>query len=107
MEAFLKSLPAVDGLSWAPQADYRQLHQVLTSLDDPFYKSFRKRTWREIVEENLIWFALAGVLIFSWLLHTLFTTALVNKRTRELSEANERRLKAEEHYHNFDRRPNV
>ena len=103
MEAFLKSLPAVDGLSWAPQADYRQLHQVLTSLDDPFYKSFRKRTWREIVEENLIWFALAGVLIFSWLLHTLFTTALVNKRTRELSEANERRLKAEEHYHNLEK----
>lgn len=103
MEAFLKSLPPVDGLSWAPQADYRQLHQVLSSLDDHFYKSFRKRTWREIVEENLIWFAAVGVLLFSWLLHTLFTTALVNKRTRELSEANERRLKAEEHYHNMEK----
>lgn len=103
LEAFLKSLRPVEGLSWAPQADYRQTHQVLTSLDDPFYKSFKKRTWREIVEENLVWWALAGVVLFSWLLHTLFTNRLVNMRTRQLFEANERRLKAEEHYHNLEK----
>lgn len=103
LEMFLKSLPIFDGLQWSNHADYRKIHQILNNLNEPFYKSFKKKTWKELIHENLFLIFLVALLLIGWIAHTVFTNRLVNKKTKELSEANERRLKAEEIFHNLEK----
>lgn len=103
LEMFLKSLPVFDALQWSNHADYRKIHRILNNLNEPFYKSFRKKTWKELVDENLFLILLVVLLLLGWIAHTVFTNRLVNKKTKELSEANEQRLKAEEVFHNLEK----
>lgn len=103
LEMFLKSLPAYDGFQWSGHADYRQIHQILNNLNEPFYKSFRKKTWKELLYENRFLILLVVLLLLGWIAHTVFTNRLVNKKTKELSEANEQRLKTEEVFHNLEK----
>lgn len=102
-EAFLKSLPPVDGMSWASEGDYRKIHQVLSFLDEPFYKSFRKKSFSEVVKENVVWVAAITAVLLCWLVLTIFSNLLIKRRTKELFEANEKRLRAEEHFHTLEK----
>lgn len=103
IEAFLKSLPPVDGMGWASEGDYRKMHQILSFLDEPFYKSFRKKSFNELVNENIVWVAAIAAVLLCWIALTIFSNLLIKRRTKELFEANEKRFRAEEHFHSLEK----
>ena len=103
LEMFLKSLIPYDGLCWSDHGDYRKIHQILTNLNEPFYKSFRKKSWKDIVEENQFLILMVILFLLGWGFHTFSTNRLVSKRTRELWEANEQKLKTEEKFHSLEK----
>jgi len=98
--AMLVALFSLDGrhgvLRWGVPADYHPVHAMLRELQIAPYDFLREH--RLAVQMQRYWPLAAGffVLLLLWLIYTLRVEAIVQRRTRELSEALAARHELEE-----------
>lgn len=99
----LLSLDISPDMRWGPPADYRPVHQAAERVRDEAYMSFQKKTWREVLEDNVAWVLLALAVIFGMLWHSIAAERLVRQRSAELMATVKKQRAAERQFEELER----
>lgn len=94
--ALLSLSPAQTGQTWGVPADYHPVHEMLRELQITPYAFLRDHRFSALVRRYWPLAATALALLILWLVYTLRVEVLVQRRTRELSEALNARHQLEE-----------
>lgn len=85
-----------DGHAWTVPTDYQPVRELFRELEIGPYADLRQRSLQRFVHEHWPWFALAGVLLLAWGVHSLRVERLVLARTAELRAALRERERMEQ-----------
>ncbi len=95
--ALLSMQPGSDGESWSVPADYHRVHALFRELQIGPYTFLREAGWRSLFSRYWYWLASLVLLLAFWGAYTLRVEHMVQRRTRELTEALAERQRLEEH----------
>lgn len=93
--ALLSLSPDAGGQSWSVPADYHPVHELLQELQIGPYAFLRETAWPSLWERYWPWVCGLVVMLLAWGAYTLHVEHLVQRRTRELTQAMEARQRLE------------
>ncbi|MBL0285419.1 MAG: PhnD/SsuA/transferrin family substrate-binding protein [Zoogloea sp.] len=89
--ALLSLSPDAAGQSWSVPADYHPVHELLQALQIGPYAFLRETAWPSLWERYWAWVCGLVAMLLAWGAYTLHVEHLVQRRTRELTQAMEAR----------------
>lgn len=96
--------PDKEGRRWGVASDFSEVDQLYQKLKLGPYGYLREWTWKRIWAERSELIVLLGCLLFGFLIHTFRTSYLLKKRTIELYEQEQARLKEKAQRHEAQKR---
>lgn len=87
--ALLSLSPDAAGQSWSVPADYHPVHELLQALQIGPYAFLRETAWPSLWERYWAWVCGLVAMLLAWGAYTLHVEHLVQRRTRELTQAME------------------
>ncbi|WP_374262259.1 PhnD/SsuA/transferrin family substrate-binding protein [Zoogloea sp.] len=85
--ALLSLRPDAAGQSWSVPADYHPVHELLQTLQIGPYAFLRETAWTSLWERYWPWVCALLLTLLAWGAYTLRVEQLVQRRTRELTQA--------------------
>lgn len=85
--ALLALTPDAAGQSWSVPADYHTVHELLRALQIGPYAFLRETAWPSLWERYWPWVCGLVLTLLAWGAYTLHVEHLVQRRTRELTQA--------------------